>query len=216
MHKLLISKGKKPRLGRVLECPCGKSFYQSPSRNQKFCSRKCKSSINLIRINYVCKICGKKYFRYPSQIKWRGQTVACSKQCRAISEIGKYTPQYLRDLRKINVKRGKNSNLWTGGVSSINRRIRASADFKNWRTKIFERDNYTCQYCKKRGGIELHPHHIKPFAYYPELRFRVQNGVTLCKNCHKETDTYGKRATSIMKREEAIQNMLVCMGKKDV
>jgi 5-methylcytosine-specific restriction endonuclease McrA len=59
------------------------------------------------------------------------------------------------------------------------------------RVKIFERDNYICQLCFKRGG-KLQADHIKPFAFFPKLRFILSNGRTLCINCHKTTDTYLK------------------------
>lgn len=57
---------------------------------------------------------------------------------------------------------------------------------KIWRNKIYERDNYTCQHCgtKKSGGFNAH--HIKSWANYPNLRFKVGNGITLCINCHKK------------------------------
>lgn len=58
-------------------------------------------------------------------------------------------------------------------------RQRNSPKYKIWREKVFERDDYTCQICNRRGG-SLNAHHIKPFKDYPKLRFDVKNGVTLC------------------------------------
>ena len=53
-----------------------------------------------------------------------------------------------------------------------------------WRKAVFQRDNYTCVWCNK-SNIYFHADHIKPFAYFPELRFEGSNGQTLCANCHK-------------------------------
>lgn len=87
---------------------------------------------------------------------------------------------------------GRNSPNWKGGITPINRLIRSSSKYKDWRLAVFERDNYTCQACGSRG-IALHADHIKPFAYYPELRLVIENGRTLCIPCHKKTDTYKKK-----------------------
>ncbi len=88
--------------------------------------------------------------------------------------------------------KGEKCNFWKGGITPEIRKIRNSLELKQWRKEVFERDNYICVNCDKRGGY-LHAHHINSFARYPEQRSDINNGTTLCRNCHsnihyKETD----------------------------
>ena len=85
---------------------------------------------------------------------------------------------------------GENHWNWKGGISPINERIRKTLEYKLWRISVFERDNYTCIWCGQIGGT-LNADHIKPFSLFPELRFAIDNGRTLCVFCHRKTDTYG-------------------------
>jgi hypothetical protein len=62
--------------------------------------------------------------------------------------------------------------------------IRNSIDGKLWREEVFKKDNYICRMCGKRGGY-IHAHHIMKFSEYPEFRFEVGNGMTLCIECHR-------------------------------
>ena len=87
--------------------------------------------------------------------------------------------------------RGDRHPRWKGGITSANEKIRKSLKYRNYTKDILKRDNYTCVLCGKRGGI-LHVDHIKPFAYFPELRFDLKNGRTLCVPCHKTTESYPK------------------------
>ncbi len=86
---------------------------------------------------------------------------------------------------KLRVAQGKNK-LWKGGISTMNKIIRSSIEYSFWRDSVFERDDYTCQVCKRRG-CRLNAHHVKPFSKYPELRLEVSNGISLCVKCHNES-----------------------------
>ena len=87
---------------------------------------------------------------------------------------------------------------WRGGKTSKLMVIRTSKEYRDWRKAVFERDNYTCQDCGIRSGkgqkAVLNADHIKSFAIYPEFRFEISNGRTLCLDCHKKTDTFGPKS----------------------
>jgi len=91
--------------------------------------------------------------------------------------------------------RGSNHYNWNGGTQ----REKHNGDwrYKEWRSAVFQRDNWTCQTCHKRSKsgepIILEAHHIKSWAGYIDLRYEINNGVTLCKDCHKLTKSYGKK-----------------------
>lgn len=90
---------------------------------------------------------------------------------------------------------GSKCYAWNGGITPLNKAIRNSLEYKAWRKAVFERDNYTCVWCGGRNGngktFTLNADHIKPFALYPNLRFDILNGRTLCTDCHKTTETWG-------------------------
>ena len=79
--------------------------------------------------------------------------------------------------------RGIDVDEFDGFSTTESHMVRNSSQYVEWRTNVFNRDNYTCQKCGKRGG-DLEAHHLYPFAEFPEKRFLVDNGVTLCCECH--------------------------------
>lgn len=66
------------------------------------------------------------------------------------------------------------------------RRFRKHYQDKTFRKEVFERDSYICQACGYDKGHILEAHHLDSWDKYPEKRYDLNNGVTLCKSCHKD------------------------------
>jgi hypothetical protein len=82
--------------------------------------------------------------------------------------------------------KGINCHSYKDGLTAERRGIRFSFEYKRWRFDVFFRDKFICQHCGDNKGGNLNAHHIKSFAEYPELRFEINNGITLCEECHKK------------------------------
>ena len=133
-----------------------------------------------------CPICKKVFLKsYKHFIRIKNNSL--SKKCFKCSRFKK------GQTNSGGIKKG--SIPWNKGTGNTGywQRIKTSKEWKEMRRKVFERDNYTCQKCYKKGGI-LHPDHIKPKIAFPELVFEPKNVRTLCRDCHKQTDTYGYKA----------------------
>lgn len=159
---------------------CNKSIiaYGNAKRRlaKRFCSRICRG-INERKLPIRnCLKCGEIFNTTSSQIK-RGFGVYCSFKCYGLS---KRNPDY---------------------KPNENHKIRTSWEYIKWRTNVYKRDNHTCQQCGTKGGcgkrVVLNADHIKKFSDYPELRFELSNGRTLCIDCHRKTETYGRRSIKI-------------------
>ena len=150
----------------------------------------------------ACPVCGEPFFGFKA--KKLNQPQVCSHKCMtgqyAVNTGKKLDAEWRSKIRdasrghklsdeakqKISAsRRGAKHPMWRGGITPESKSVRTSVPLKNWRQRVFERDNFTCQECGERGGI-LNAHHILPFAEYPSLRLDVDNGITLCVKCHRK------------------------------
>jgi 5-methylcytosine-specific restriction endonuclease McrA len=158
---------------------CGTKKLYPPSAVKrgggKHCSRECyyKSHAGKETWNK-----GLKGWRTPEHSQnLRKAIIQRNKQCRIHPEQAK------KNGMKAIPPSGEKHYRWRGGITPENRKIRNSIKYEQWRTQVFQRDNYTCQKCFKQGSY-LQAHHIKPFFSNPELRLNIDNGITYCLKCH--------------------------------
>jgi len=120
---------------------------------------------------------------------------------------GKPAPWTSERNKTDNRKRARENHWnWKGGIAKIDKILRRMPEYIKWRLEVFMRDNWTCQVCGARGYVTAH--HIKGFSQIikeHELKntveaskcdelWNINNGVTLCEECHKLTDNYKGRA----------------------
>lgn len=72
-----------------------------------------------------------------------------------------------------------------------NQEIRQSPEYRAWNIAVKKRDGFQCIWCHSEYNLEAH--HLYSFNSFPELRFDIKNGITLCHDCHKLTPNYGSK-----------------------
>lgn len=185
---------------------CGNTFYNVRSNGKgrkwtkkqweeqaKYCSPQC---------NTVGKLGNKN--RYKPELH-SNKKVLCNCGC------GQYIPEYddhgrlrkfINGHQRIGIPRpdmveimknnqrtfsGNKHWNWKNGITPELHKLRQSDEYRNWRNEVYKRDHYTCQHCKSKCTAKMIvAHHIKFFKDYPELRYEVSNGITLCRSCHKK------------------------------
>lgn len=118
---------------------------------------------------------------------------------RAISAAKKGRPKSTEHRRKMaESRRGEKSHLWRGGVHAAHTRERQRAmqtiEYRLWRDTVFTRDSATCQMRDGTCAGPLQADHVQSWRDYPELRYVVSNGRTLCRHHHQQTPNFAGRA----------------------
>ena len=80
---------------------------------------------------------------------------------------------------------GENNSRWQGGLTPTDELARNTLEYKVWKLEVYKRDKGVCRFCGIRcNNKTIVAHHLKLFRDFPELRFVVDNGITLCRSCH--------------------------------
>lgn len=227
------------RNGRDILCAnCGEQFYVPLNellKGAKFCSRECSQAAQRKKVTITCLECGKAKICKRSERDIKGRKF-CSHQCAiqhrmkhpnpptplksatALKNLGtrmlgkKHSKEAREKIAAAQLGKPKKRRTPVLNLAALKKRLRESLPAKEWRQKVFQRDDYTCQDCGQRGG-QLHAHHIVPFSelinrfvemngdtHEIEVLFiraletsnlwDIANGQTLCVKCHSETPTF--------------------------
>jgi 5-methylcytosine-specific restriction endonuclease McrA len=169
---------------------CGRAIKRKRSRILKLtdpcCSRACKAVRHAQKmqgekgpawrggkIRALCVVCGKVFYRHPSQITTSHPF--CSRRC--------YAVQQSRTIV------GDRNFHWRGGYRSY-----YGPNWRQQRSAARRRDNYQCRVCgAPENGRALSVHHLRPFrtfGYVPGQNDHylaandLGNLVSLCPRCH--------------------------------
>ena len=121
---------------------------------------------NATKLNIMCS-CGKTFETSLNQFKEQNKKQC--KECGLKLKSGENHPRYNPDLTEEEREKGR----YIQGLLE-------------WRNEVYERDNYTCQCCGDNKGGNLNAHHINGYNNHKHLRIEIDNGITLCEDCHKE------------------------------
>lgn len=170
-------------------------------KEKKIIKKRVKERIQRLQKKYLCPFCnveqrkkGRKMCKSCHAFKTRmieKECPKCKKKFETRCATGRRKFHCSNKCRTEDLQGSKNPN-WKGGKKTESQKIRSSKEYSDWRTRVFERDGFKCIWCGKFSGT-LNADHIKPFSLFPELRFSIDNGRTLCVPCHKKTDSYLKK-----------------------
>lgn len=144
-----------------------------------------------LKIEYLCDKCNNKfitqYYNYNKANKIKGDL--CRRCAHKEFASGKNHHHYgktdpvIGNFTYEHLKGNKNHN-WNPELTDEERyQKRDTLENINWRKAIYARDNYKCQICSSK---DLEAHHLNGYTEFKDQRFNIENGITLCKSCHKD------------------------------
>lgn len=174
-------------------------------KERKYCSHSChlKCSKNYlgavkalkerpkIRISKNCLACNKVYTIFPSQVN---RNKFCSQVC-----LGKSKKGTKKSVNWVEKMTGENNSRWIKDRTKLKNiadgtsKERGSPRYRDWRKRVWLRDNFACKIANPDCKGRLEAHHILCFSDYSELRYDVNNGITLCHAHHPRKRAEEKR-----------------------
>lgn len=191
-----IVKGYNLRIGKTKSCGCEKTGPKPDTHINKKYGRllvlrfiknsKCRDQI----LECLCD-CGNKSEVFLKNLK-NGKTSSC----------GCYNKEVRRNAC------GINSPCYNPLLTDEDRITgRFLEVYKKWSKEVKERDEFVCGVCKHSHSGNMVSHHLDGYHWFKEGRCDINNGVCLCKFCHKNFhDKYGRKFNTREQYIEFLEN----------
>lgn len=147
------------------------------------------------RIEKVCK-CGKVFHVKPSLDRVK----SCSRSCVLKGTVGPRKGQVVsvETRQKMRTaKLGKTGELCPNFIKDRTLlkidNTRNDSAYKDWRKNVWSRDKFTCRIADNNCDGRIEAHHILAWSTHPELRYKTNNGITLCHAHHPRARAEEKR-----------------------
>jgi len=143
----------------------------------------------------VCK-CGKVFYVRPSLARVKSCSQSCAKKGITSPMRGKKHTQEAR-LKQRLARLGKTGILCPNYI--VDRSLlklddrRNDSSYKEWRKEVWLRDNFKCRIADDKCNGRIEAHHILAWSEHPELRYQINNGITLCHAHHPRKRAEEKR-----------------------
>lgn len=138
-------------------------------------------------IQKKCPTCGTVFYVKPSLDRVRYCSYSCARRGKQSNWKGKSPNKETRlKMRLAKLGNGGPDHWNYKGTSTLRHALMGRDEYVLWRKSVFERDNYTCQDCGAQRTY-LQAHHIESWAENKDLRYKLDNGITLCVDCHGVT-----------------------------
>jgi endogenous inhibitor of DNA gyrase (YacG/DUF329 family) len=155
-------------------CKCGNSHkirltnFKDQGNSCPECKKQALHDAFYRSVEVRCSICTKSLTRNPYRLK-EGSLVFCSNKCKGV---------WLKEASL-----GENNPNWNETLTAEERaKGRNFPEYYEWRILIYKKDGHTCVKCASRKNLVAH--HLDAYHWAKEKRTNVDNGVTLCKDCH--------------------------------
>lgn len=172
---------------------------------KEYCSRACRHKAMIKGKMIQCATCGKERWAYPKDLK-RSGSLYCSKECHFKGQFTSKVIQCLacgKEVKKFQSALNRGAKYCSLECQMA---LKRSPDFdpkgrtggkaKKWQISIKTRDKM-CVFCGKKDSLRAH--HIFSWRDYVELRFDVNNGETLCADCHKFVHSKGRQSNLFLR-----------------